>query len=95
MVYNVYMIRKQFYVTPEIDRALLILARKEGKSVAEILRETLKKSLKIRSSQKKTMSVLDRITGIAKKGPGDLSTNLFSYLYGDKSPNYGNKHTSR
>ncbi|MDP3733339.1 MAG: hypothetical protein Q8Q91_02240 [Candidatus Daviesbacteria bacterium] len=90
------MIRKQFYVTPEIDRALIILARQEGKPVAEIHRETLEKGLKIRSSQKKTISVLDRITGIAKKGPGDLSTNLFSYLYGDKSPNYGkNKNTSR
>ncbi len=76
-------------MTPEIDRALLILARKEGKSVAEVHREILKKGLRTKSIKANPASVLFKITGIAKKGPKDLSANLFDYLYGDKSPNYG------
>lgn len=91
MVYNVCMIRKQFYVTPEIDRALIILARQEGKPVAEIHREILKKGLKTHKAKANSADVLFKITGIAKKGPKDLSSNLFSYLYGEKSPNYGRK----
>lgn len=86
------MIRKQFYVTPEIDRQLTILARQKGKSIAEVHREILEKRLKINNKRKEApASVLFRITGIAKRGPRDLSTNLFDYLYGDKSPNYGRR----
>ncbi|MBI2315245.1 CopG family transcriptional regulator [Candidatus Daviesbacteria bacterium] len=86
------MIRKQIYLTPEIDRELNILARQQGKSMAEIVRDILEKRLKISERPKNTVEgFLNRITGIGKKGPHDLSTNLFNYLYGDKSPNYG-KH---
>ena len=84
------MIRKQVYLTPEIDRELIVAARREGKAVAEVIREILQKSLKIKKiRQQPPASVLFRITGMVKKSPGDLSTNLFDYLYGDKSPNYG------
>ncbi len=84
------MIRKQLYLTPQIDRELEIVARQEGKSVAEVIRNLLEKSLRVKNNQQhSTASVLFKITGMAKKSPGDLSTNLFDYLYGDKSPNYG------
>lgn len=84
------MIRKQVYLTPEIDRELVITARREGKAVAGVIREILQKSLKIKKiRQQQSAAVLFRITGMVKKSPGDLSSNLFDYLYGDKSPNYG------
>lgn len=89
MVYNVYMIRKQFYITPELDRALTILARDEGKSVAEVHREILARVIKANSKTKSGGEVLLEMAANAFKGPGDLSTNLFDYLYGEKSPNYG------
>lgn len=96
MVYNVYMIRHQIYLTPQLNREIEIQAKSWGKSQSGLIREILEKGLKISGRQKKTISVLDRITGIAKKGPEDLSTNLFDYLYGGKSPNYGkNKNTTR
>ena len=89
------MIRHQIYLTPQLNREIEIRAKSRGKSKSGLIRETLEKGLKISGRQKKTISVLDRITGIARKSPGDLSTNLFDYLYGDKSPNYGkNKNTS-
>ena len=90
------MIRHQIYLTPQLNREIEIQAKDRGKSKSGLIRETLEKGLKISGRAKKTISVLDRITGIAKKSPGDLSTNLFDYLYGDKSPNYGkNKSSSR
>ncbi len=89
------MIRHQIYLTPQLNREIEIRAKSRGKSRLGFIREILEKGLKINGRQKKTISVLDRITGIAKKSLGDLSTNLFDYLYGDKSPNYGkNKNTS-
>lgn len=88
--------RMQLYITPEIKKALKTTARQNGKKVAQIAREVLSKGLKVKQSQKTTAAFLDSITGIGKKGSKDLSTNLFDYLYGDKSPNYGkNKKTSR
>lgn len=90
------MIRKQLYITPEIDRELTILARREGKTVAHVYREILEKELKIIKGNEHPAAFLFRITGIGHKGPKDLSTNLTRYLYGDLSPNYGKrKKTSR
>lgn len=84
------MIRKQVYLTPEIDRALTILAREEGKSVAETVREILQKVLRIRKKEP-AGTVLLRMAENPFKGPGDLSKNLTRYLYGDLSPNYGKR----
>ena len=83
------MIRKQLYLTPQIDRKLEIVARQEGKSVAEIVRNILERTLKVKKREEAPAEVLLRIAAKAGRGPGDLSTNLTSYLYGDKSPNYG------
>lgn len=83
------MIRKQFYVTPQIERELEILARQKGKSVAEVVREVLEHSLKIKKTDDSPAEVLLKIAARAGNGPGDLSVNLTSYLYGKKSRNYG------
>ena len=84
------MIRKQLYLTPEIDRQLVIEARRQGKATAEVVRNILAKSLKTGKAKEAPGAVLVRMGENAfKGGPKDLSRNLFSYLYGDKSPNYG------
>lgn len=86
------MIRKQIYLTPELDRELTIVAHREGKSVAEVVRETLSRRLKIhRKKDEPPGAVLLRLAANAFEGPSDLSTNMFSYLYGEKSRKYG-KH---
>lgn len=90
MVYNVYMIRKQLYITPQIDRELAILARQEGKSVAEVVREILGKYLHTKNKENPA-AILLKLAENPFKGPKDLSTNLTSYLYGEKSPNYGKR----
>ena len=85
------MIRKQLYLTPEIDRALSILAQRGGKTVAEIVREILEKNLSLHKRNEAPADVLLRIAAKTANGPGDLSVNLTKYLYGNKSPNYA-KH---
>lgn len=90
MMYNVYMIRKQLYLTPEIERELVIEARRHGKTTAEVVRNILEKSLNIEKRKKENPgAVLLRLAANAGHGPKDLSTNLYSYLYGEKSSKYG------
>jgi len=91
MVYNVYMIRHQIYLTPQLKREIQVQARKNGKSQSEVIRETLEEKFKIKDKKLSGGEVLLKIAARAVKGPGDLSTNLFDYLYGNKSPNYGRK----
>lgn len=85
------MIRKQLYITPETDRALKTEARRQGRSESEIVRQILREELKLNLPAKNPSEALIRLGRKTFKGPSDLSTNLFSYLYGDKSPNYGKK----
>lgn len=85
------MIRKQIYLTPEIDGALEIAARQQGKAVARIVREILVKGLQLKSQPENPGMFLLDLAAIAGKGPKNLSQNMFSYLYGEKSRNYGRR----
>lgn len=94
-MYNVWcMIRKQIYLTPDLDRELDILARSQGQTVAETTRQLLRSALKLKKQPRNPSAFLLELAANATKGgPRDLSANLFEYLYGDKSPNYGKKKT--
>lgn len=91
VMYNVCcMIRKQLYLTAEIERELVITARRLGKPTAEVVRDILGKGLKVERKNEPAGTVLLKMANNAfKRGPKDLSRNLTSYLYGEKSPNYG------
>jgi len=80
------MLRIQVYLPEELDRELKLLAKKESKAVAKLIRELLHDGLVKRKRRKKNAG--DTLLEIAKlvgKGPKDLSSNLFDYLYGKKS----------
>lgn len=87
------MIRHQIYLTPQLQREIEIKARVEGRSKSKIIRETLEEKFNISGRRKSGGEVLLEMAQNAYKGkvPKDLSTNLFDYLYGEKSPNYGIK----
>lgn len=80
------MLRTQVYLPEELDQDLKLLAKKEEKAVAELIRELLREGLARKKRKRKNAgdTLLD-IAKLAGKGPGDLSTNLFDYLYGEKS----------
>lgn len=86
-------VRTQLYVPREVAQEILLLARTEGKPRAEVYRELLETGLKRKTRKKRLTSVegLLKIASLAQKGPKDLSSELSSYLYGKKSPDFGKK----
>lgn len=86
------MIRTQIYLPEDLKQDLEFLAKKEKKPVAEIVRRAVKKEL--RYKQETAGDTLLKIASYAGKGPRDLSTNLFDYLYGEKS-DYASKKRRR
>ncbi|OGY26603.1 MAG: hypothetical protein A2Z24_02170 [Candidatus Woykebacteria bacterium RBG_16_44_10] len=85
--------RKQIYLTETLEREINSLSKKEDKPKAEVIRELLNVGLEKKKPKEPPGAVLLRIGAKATPGPGDLSTNLSRYLYGDKSPNYGKRIT--
>lgn len=89
------MIRKQVYLTDNLDQDIRLLAKKELRAEAEVIRELLNIGLAKKSPNKAPAEVLLKIAGKGKKGPKDLSVNIRSYLYGPKSTKYGKKTSNR
>lgn len=81
------MIRKQLYLSPDLALDVRILALKEGKSQAEVIRQALSEGVvrRFREIRNKHKSSLLDLAKLGFRGPGDLSSNLFDYLYGKKS----------
>jgi hypothetical protein len=80
------MIRKQIYLTRELDQHIHVLSQKENKSEAEVIRELLETGLK----KQPPMSTGEALLGLAHlgeqlgiAGPSDLSTRHDDYLYGE------------
>lgn len=85
-MYNVYhMLRTQIYLPEDLTRDLKFMAQKEDKPTAQIIRDLLKEGLRKRKGGKSAGETLLELANLGVKGPGDLSTNLFDYLYGKKS----------
>lgn len=79
------MLRTQIYLPEELSQELKLLAKKEEKPTAKLVRELLDEGVKKRKKKKNAGTILKEIAALAVEGPGDLSTNLFDYLYGKKS----------
>lgn len=77
------MIRTQIYLPKDLYQEVNLMAEKENKSKASIIREALEEKLTRKKAT--TGKTLLEIAQIAKekqwKGPKDLSTNLDKYLY--------------
>jgi metal-responsive CopG/Arc/MetJ family transcriptional regulator len=81
------MIRTQVYLTLDLVRQISLLAKQEGKSMAEIIRELLALALQRRQQANPSQGLL-KLAELGKQwntqAPADLSTNLDEYLYGNK-----------
>lgn len=88
-MYNVFtMVRKQLYLTEQLNKDLTFTALRRNETVADVVRRILQEGLEREKKKRRgSASVLLKIAG--KGGntnvPRDLSENLFDYLYGDKS----------
>ena len=79
-----HMIRKHFLLPLPLDERIKLVARRDHKSEAEVIRELLETALETKQEQ----SVGQALRGLAKlgqelgiTGPTDLSQNIDKYLY--------------
>lgn len=79
------MIRTQIYLPKQLYQAIDLVAKKEKKAKAQVIREVLERAL-----EKKAETIgdaLGKLIDAGKKfhfhGPKDLSTNHDKYLYED------------
>lgn len=83
MVYIRHMIRTQVYLPKQLYQTIDLVAKKERKAKAQVIREALEEG--VRKKQANAGKVLLEIAAMAKKykwrGPKDLSTNHDKYLY--------------
>jgi len=80
------MIRKQIYLTRELEQHIHVLSQQQKKPEAEVIRDLLETGLK----KQRPISTGEALLGLAKlgetlgmSGPTDLSERHDDYLYGD------------
>ena len=80
------MIRTQVYLPKILYQQVALIAKREKKAKAQVIRESLERSL--RETKTETVGeALSKLVELGKKlklsGPKDLSTNHDKYLYED------------
>lgn len=81
MLYVKHMIRTQVYLPKDLYQDIRLLAKKEKKPAAQVIRQAIKRGLDKRPKQETLGNALLGLTKIAAKGPRDLSTKHDKYLY--------------
>lgn len=83
MLYISHMIRTQVYLPKSLYQHIDLVAKKEKKAKAQVIREVLDEGLKERHGN--AGEALLRLAKLGKKlnirGPKDLSANIDKYLY--------------
>jgi hypothetical protein len=80
-----HMVRKQIYLTRELDQYIHVLAQKQDKPEAEVIRDLLETGIKRRGAMSTGEALLGLATlgeALGMAGPTDLSERHDDYLYG-------------
>lgn len=79
------MIRTQIYLPKQLYQTIDLVAKKEKKPKAQVIREVLEKGIekKQRSAGEALLEIAELGKKLNLKGPRDLSTNIDKYLYED------------
>ena len=79
------MIRTQVYIPDQLYQEIGLVAKREKKPRAQVIRETLNEGLEKKKDTKNAGIALLELAELGKKlrikGPKDLSTNIDKYLY--------------
>ena len=79
------MIRTQVYLPLQLNQTLDLVAKREKKPKAQIIREALEDGINQKINKNNAGQALLELAELGKKlhvkGPKDLSTNLDTYLY--------------
>lgn len=83
MLYIRHMIRTQVYLPKDLYYTIQLIAKREKKAKAAIIREVLEKGIEEKHKTQSLGEALLELSKIAYKGkaPKDLSTNHDKYLY--------------
>lgn len=85
MLYISHMIRTQVYLPKQLYQTIDLVAKREKKPKAQVIRDVLEEGIK--KKQGNAGDALLKIAAMAKKynwrGPKDLSRNIDKYLYED------------
>jgi hypothetical protein len=82
------MIRKQIFLTPDLERQIALTAATEGKPQAQVVRETLHAGFARRRPARNGGDALLALAGLAGNSDDPLLSRriddyLYDYLYGD------------
>lgn len=75
------MIRTQVYLPRQLYNHIRVVAQREQRPAAEVIRELLEKSLAIKGKSTNVGEALMKLASVGAKGPRDLSKKIDSYLY--------------
>ena len=75
------MIRTQVYLPEGLYQEIQIIAKKEKRAAAEVVRELLKEGLEEKMKKTSIGKALLELAKIGVRGPKDLSINHDKYLY--------------
>ena len=85
MLYIIHMIRMQVYLPQQLSQILGIIAKREQKPKAQIIREALedgiKKKVNVNNAGRALLELAELGKKLHVKGLKDLSTNVDKYLY--------------
>lgn len=74
------MLRTQIYLPEDLKQEINILAKRQKKPAAEIIRQLLIGGIKGQHTET-VGEAFSKLASIKAKGPADLSTNIDKYLY--------------
>lgn len=88
------MIRTQVYLTEDLVQGIKLAAYRRGKAEAAVIRELIQQGLRNEQPKQNVGAAFLELAKHAVPGPKDLASNMFEYLYGEKS-DYATKKRKR
>lgn len=77
------MIRTQVYLPKHLHQEINIIAKREKKAAAQVVRELLEEGLSIKKKNNNIGKAFIALSKVGGKGPKDLSDNIDEYLYAE------------
>lgn len=79
------MIRTQVYLTEDLVQGIKLATYRRGQAEAAVIRDLIRIGLKKEQPKQNAGAAFLEFAKHAVPGPKDLASNMFEYLYGEKS----------
>ena len=85
------MLRTQIYLPDDLHRDLTLLAKSEGRTISQLIREGATQVLAEKKRKAAKKKDWRKFIGAVKGGPTDVSSTIDYYLYGEGNPKWGKR----